>query len=192
MIELILLGMLYDGYPFTSYDLKKGMENSTEFFHSTSLGSIQPALKKMEMDGWLVSEDAIEKNRLKKYYRITGAGKAHFNEELRKDWGPDKLRCTQLVKTFFFDKLTLEEQLSSIDQYLQGISGIMAQLHEISRTADVRLAAYDLTLDSCPGARSQMDTLDFGLEYHQFLTNWFTRYKQTLIERSKKNEADHH
>lgn len=186
MIELILLGMLYDGFAGTTYDLKKAMTHSTEFFHSSSLGSIQPALKKMEQAGYLTTEDQIENNRLKKYYRITESGKAYFNQELRKDFGPDKLKCTQLVKVFFYDKMNLEEQLSSLDEYLLGIEQTKKMLHKIEAEGDERMAEHGLTYESYPSAKFQMDTLHFGLDYYQFLSDWFGKYRETLIERDKE------
>ncbi len=186
MIELILLGMLYDGFAGTTYDLKKGMERSTEFFHNSSLGSIQPALKKMEQAGYLTSEEQVENNRLKKYYRITETGKAHFDQELRKDFGPDKLKCNQLVKIFFYDKLSLEEQLGSLDEYLQGIEQTKKMLHHIEATGEERMVEYGVTYETYPAAKFQMDTLHFGLDYFQFLSNWFSKYRETLIERDKE------
>ena len=186
MIELILLGMLYDGFAGTTYDLKKAMERSTEFFHNSSLGSIQPALKKMEQAGYLTSKEQVENNRLKKYYKITDAGKAYFNQELRKDFGPDKLKCTQLVKIFFYDKLSLEEQLSSLDEYLNGLEETKQLLRYIEATGEERMAEFGVTYETYPAARFQMDTLTFGLDYYQFLTSWFESYREKLIARSQE------
>lgn len=189
MIELIILGMLYNGQIATTYDIKKAMENSTEFFHSSSLGSIQPALKKMEKDGYFTSEEKIENNRLKKYYRITEAGKALCDLEIRKDFGPDKLRCNQLVKLFFFDKMTIEEQFYSLDTYIKTQVEIKEKLEKIEVDAHNEMDKRCLNSENYPAFQYQMDALQFGLDYHQFVAEWFANYKKTLSQRLEKEET---
>lgn len=186
MIDVILLGFLYDGLPSTSYNLRKQMSQSTEFFQNNSLGSIQPGLKKLEGLGYLVSEACMEKNRNKTYYTITPTGKAYFLELLRQDLGPDKIKCNQLVKVFFFDKLTLQERLDSIDLYLAEVEQTYKALSAIEEEGEACFSQWGERLEDYPTVQFQMDTLAFGKAYYTFLTKWFTDFKQEVIERERK------
>lgn len=183
MIELIILGMLSKGFPMTSYDLKKAMEKSTEFFHSSSLGSIQPALKKLELSGYLRSVEKIENNRLKKYYSVTETGKTYFAEGLRSDLGPDKIKCAQLLRVFFFENYDLDEQIQSIDQYLDYVKKIIASLNIIKTSGLEKMTEMGFALDDFPAAQYQMDTLRFGLDYYHFVSEWFIKYKEEIVNR---------
>lgn len=189
MLEFIILGMLYRGFSATSYDIKKGMENSTEFFHSTSLGAIHPTLKNLEAENYLTSREEIENNRLKKYYTITEKGKAYFDRLIREDLGTDKLKCPQLLKVFFFNNLKLDEQLASIDSYLGFVEETKTRLLNIRNMFDSKLEAHGLNLENFKEGMYQMDTLQFGLEYYSFVADWFTRYKETLKKRNGKSEV---
>lgn len=178
MIELILLGMLYRGQPYTGYDLRKMMAGSIEFFQSNSLGSIQPGLKKLAALGQVTTEVQVVNGRKKLFYQITEQGKNRFKAELLMDFSPDKIRCNQLVKVFFFDQFRLEERLASTKAYIE-------QLQQI------RNALIDLQASAAPAAKDclyQMDTLQFGLDYYQFLEDWFTKYNETLKVREHKTK----
>lgn len=189
MLEFIILGKLYSGFSATSYDIKKGMENSTEFFHSTSLGAIHPTLKNLEGENYLTSREEIENNRLKKYYTITEKGKAYFDRLIREDLGTDKLKCPQLLKVFFFNNLELDEQIESIDSYLKFVEETKARLLNIRDMFHSGLEAHRLSFENFKEGMYQMDTLQFGLEYYGFVADWFTRYKETLKERDRKSEV---
>ena len=65
MQDKILLGLLIEYKTLTTYDAKKLMEISTNFFYTTSLGSINPAFKKLEKEGAVKSIEKIENGRLK-------------------------------------------------------------------------------------------------------------------------------
>ncbi len=101
MQDRIVLGFLLDGGK-TGYEIKKLMEFTTSYFFNTSLGSIYPALKKLEKNQMVVLEEKVEKGRLKKQYTITAKGKKHFNEWLSKEPAVIKIRSEALLKIFFF------------------------------------------------------------------------------------------
>lgn len=178
MIELILLGMLYRGQPLTGYDLRKMMSGSIEFFQSNSLGSIQPGLKKLATMGQVTAEAQIVNGRQKLFYQITDLGKKRFKDELLMDLSPDKIRCNQLVKVFFFDQFTLEERLESTRAYIEQLQQIRTALLDVQTSAGPAVQDY----------LYQMDTLQFGLDYYHFLEEWFSKYNETLKAREHKTK----
>lgn len=190
MIETLLLGHLYDNGPLTSYSLKAKMECSTEFFHNTSFGTLHPALTKLAEEGYVTTMDQTVGKRFKKYYAITDKGRQRFHELIRQKTGPDKLKICQMVKLFFFDKLSPEEQQDSIDAYIKTLEETIDKLHAIEAEAKLSLAAHGLTFETYPAIQYQMDTLHFGLAYHGFIKDWFEKHKITLKERHS-NENQH-
>ena len=114
-LKYTLLGFLSCG-PMTGYDLKKQMDNSTQFFWHAKLSQIYPALKKLAEEG-LVEATVIpqEGKPDKKSYLITEAGRATLMDWLAEPI--DELSPTKdpaLLKLFFsgaLDKETLLAQL---------------------------------------------------------------------------------
>jgi len=77
-LKYTLLGFLNYG-PQTGYDLKKHMDNSTQFFWHAHLGQIYPTLKKMLADGLVQSVDVPQDGKPdKKVYGITEKGSSTF------------------------------------------------------------------------------------------------------------------
>lgn len=187
MIDIIILGLMFEGHELTSYDIKKAMENSTDMFMSTSFGSINPGLKKLFDKDCLTAIEKYEGKRKKIYYRITDAGKEEFNRLIRMDFGDDKLKIGQILRMFFFDKLSYDEKISSIDNEIIKAIQIVEKLSSIKTEADMELAKYGLTMETYEPARYRMDALEFGLAYEKFLIDWFESYKVTIEKREAKN-----
>jgi len=77
-LKYTLLGFLNYG-PQTGYDLKKHMDNSTQFFWHAHLGQIYPTLKKMLSEGFVQSVDVPQEGKPdKKVYGITEKGRSDF------------------------------------------------------------------------------------------------------------------
>jgi len=182
MIELIILGFLSYGYPFTLYDIKKGMERSTEFFASTSQGAIHPTLVKLEANGYIVSTQEKKNNRTRKLYLITEMGKEQFSRLMRQDLGQDKYRSMQLLKMLFFQELTKEERLESIQTQISHFREMNQTLHKIQREGEQRMAQRGLNFENCNPAKYEEDALEFGLNYSGFVVEWFEKYYKKMQE----------
>lgn len=115
-LKYTLLGFLNYG-PQTGYDLKKHMDNSTQFFWHAYLGQIYPTLKKMLAEGFVQSVDVPQDGKPdKKVYAITKEGRCAFLEWLEDpviQLTPTKDPC--LLHFFFagiLEKKKILEQLS--------------------------------------------------------------------------------
>jgi DNA-binding PadR family transcriptional regulator len=184
MIELIILGFLSNGYPLTLYDIKKGMERSTEYFASTSQGAIHPALVKLDKNGYITSQSEIKNNRTKKLYSITDSGREQFSMLMRQDLGPDKYRSNQLLKMMFFNELTKDERLKSIHSQIRYFKDMKKALQSISDSGKLRLEEMGLSLENCRSAQYENDALEFGLAYSGFVISWFEDYLKRLEKES--------
>ena len=184
MIELIILGFLSSNYPLTLYDIKKGMERSTEYFASTSQGAIHPALVKLEKNGYITSKEEVKNNRTKKLYSITDTGRERFSKLMRQDWGSDKYKSTQLLKMFFFQELTSDERLESINTQIKYFRDMNQDLINIREEGKLRLEEMGLTFENCKEAKYENDALEFGLAYSSFVVKWFEDYYKRIEEES--------
>ncbi|MGD0707519.1 MAG: PadR family transcriptional regulator [Anaerolineaceae bacterium] len=114
-LEYSLLGFLNYG-PMTGYDLKKTLDESTQFFWHAELSQIYPELKMLEQKGLITSKTLPQDGRPdKKVYSITPQGR----EELLA-WLSDpidevpEIKNQVLLKLFFSGILKKEEICSQL------------------------------------------------------------------------------
>lgn len=62
----------------TIYELRERIDKGLNLMYSSSMGSIQAAVKKLLRCGYITYEEAVENGKYKKIYRITESGKQHF------------------------------------------------------------------------------------------------------------------
>lgn len=119
-LRYTLLGFI-NYSPLTGYELKKHMDNSTQFFWHASLSQIYPVLKKLEKDGLIKSKKIPQESTPdKKIYSITKDGKTEFLTWLAKpiiDLPPQKNH--DLLKSFFSGVLDKETILNHLNQQLE-------------------------------------------------------------------------
>jgi DNA-binding PadR family transcriptional regulator len=130
MQDRIVLGFLLDGGK-TGYEIKKLMELTTTNFFNTSLGSIYPALKKLEKNKMVKMEEKVEKGRLKKLYTITPKGKKFFHEWLTKDPAPFKIRAEALLKVFFFSYVSEDIRKMHVDVTMEQLEKQIVELKKL-------------------------------------------------------------
>ena len=118
-LKYTLLGFLSYG-PQTGYDLKKHMDNSTQFFWHARLSQIYPALKKLAEEGLAEATVIPQEGKPdKKIYFITEAGRATLMDWLAEPLG--KLSSTKdpvLLKLFFSGVLDKETVLAQLRRQL--------------------------------------------------------------------------
>jgi PadR family transcriptional regulator len=69
--------------PMHGYALVKHIQQVSNDLLQVEEGSLYPALQRMLREGWLESETGVSaKGRPTRIYRLTGAGRAHFEREV--------------------------------------------------------------------------------------------------------------
>lgn len=169
MTEYILLGFLIDR-DMTGYDMKQHMSFSTSYFADASFGSIYPSLKRLEQKGFVAVKETVENKKLKKIYSINEQGKAAFLEWLNSPIEPSKSNLSSaMVKIFFFHYLPSERVDSLIHQYISDIEDYKSSLLKLKDKIGNRMNPFELS------------TLDFGLDYYDFIIHWYrTRFQNDL------------
>ncbi len=74
------------GGPLHGYGVAKAIRASSNEELDIEFGSLYPALKRLELKGWIGSDWAVsDHNRKAKFYRLTAAGRKQLRRE-RSEW----------------------------------------------------------------------------------------------------------
>jgi DNA-binding PadR family transcriptional regulator len=114
-LEYSLLGFL-QYHPMTGYDLKKVLDESTQFFWHAELSQIYPELKRLEQKGCIESESLPQEGKPdKKVYSITPQGRNELHAWLAEpvDEVP-AIKNQVLLKLFFSGTLQKDEICSQL------------------------------------------------------------------------------
>jgi PadR family transcriptional regulator, regulatory protein AphA len=129
-----ILGFLNLG-SMTGYDLKKYIDNSTQFFWHAELSQIYPALKQLEARG-LVSAEVIPQDGKpdKKVYSITAAGRTVLVSWLSEPLDETSaVKSPMLLKMFFLESLEKTEVLAQIRCQLEAQRARLKRLQQETR-----------------------------------------------------------
>jgi PadR family transcriptional regulator, regulatory protein AphA len=108
-LEYAVLGFL-TYQPFTGYDLKKMFDTSVRHFWSADQSQIYRTLQKLTEEGLAGVERVEQVDRPdRKFYHITPAGRARFQEWLQGPFPNQEPKSGPLVQVFFSAKLSDEE-----------------------------------------------------------------------------------
>ena len=81
LLDMLVLRTLLFG-PLHGYGVAKAIRSSSTDALDIEFGSLYPALKRLELKGWIVSSwELSEQNRRAKYYRLTDDGRKRLQEE---------------------------------------------------------------------------------------------------------------
>ena len=85
--------------PLHGYGIAKAIRNTSDEALDIEFGSLYPALKRLELKGWLASKwEKSDNNRRAKFYRLTPAGKKQLVQEHSK-WAAFVTAITRVMET---------------------------------------------------------------------------------------------
>jgi PadR family transcriptional regulator, regulatory protein PadR len=85
VLDMLVLRTLLFG-PLHGYAIAKNLRDGSNDAINIEFGSLYPALKRLELKGWIASKwDTSEHNRRAKVYRLTAEGRKKLNQE-RSEW----------------------------------------------------------------------------------------------------------
>jgi transcriptional regulator len=85
LLDMLVLQTLA-GRPLHGYGIARSIRDRSDETLAIEFGSLYPALKRLELKGWIASKWGIsEHNRRAKYYRLTPAGRKKLRQE-ESDW----------------------------------------------------------------------------------------------------------
>lgn len=85
VLDMLVLRTLVFG-PLHGYGIAAAIRDSSAEALQIEFGSLYPALKRLEMKGWIASKwEVSERNRRAKFYRLTPAGRKRLRDE-KSEW----------------------------------------------------------------------------------------------------------
>jgi PadR family transcriptional regulator PadR len=80
-LDMLVLRTLLLG-PLHGYGISKSIRATSSEALEIEFGSLYPALKRLELKGWIASKwETSEHNRRAKFYRLTAAGRKQLGKE---------------------------------------------------------------------------------------------------------------
>ncbi len=179
MQDKIILGLLHLR-DMTAYDLRKAIEGSTAFFYNASMGSIHPALKKLEAEGCVSAMRKVENGRAKKVYALSAHGREVFARWQGEGLPLEKFRDATLVRLFFLGNMAPDERRRHIAGHIGVLEEQIARLEAVQAGLDAPKAAAGAAGGAASAraaqAAFQLATLDFGLAYFRFARDWYREF----------------
>ena len=177
-----ILGMLSAHPGSSGYDIRKMMTESTEFFWRETFSSIYPVLDELEKSGLISKQKPglapVSRNR--KTYALTKEGKQELLKWLSKNVEPEQPRNELLLKIFFGQHVSLDQNHVHIEQYQRELSAKKVMLTQIRKSLPKEYA-------DDPGLPFWLLTIEFGIERVQAGLNWCEfALKKLKTLRSKK------
>lgn len=156
--EATLLGLLAEG-PMHPYQIEKEVEwRDMRFWTELSMSSIYKVLARLERDGRVQCErEVTADNRVRKVYRVTGAGRAAMQEKLRAILSePEHLRWRVDIGLSNLGLLPKEEALGCLQRYREALAKAIACYRELEKF----LVEHDCPLHSLGLARRPVYLLE--------------------------------
>lgn len=148
----IVLGLLGQCGPGTSYDLKRWADESVGYFWSFPRSQLYAEPQRLTRLG-LLQETQEEGGRRRRTYRVTAAGRSALTGWLSHPAGFPELRDLGLLKLFFSEQGTA-----------QGVAQLAAEQLALHRA---RLREYERLSASVPQNHRKGDPLGMGLLYER-------------------------
>lgn len=85
--------------PMHGFGLSQRLKQMSSDVFQVEMGSIYPALVRLEKEGWIKGEwDVSDNNRKARYYSVTAAGRKQFEEE-KTQWAMLSATINAMLKT---------------------------------------------------------------------------------------------
>ncbi|MCA0385963.1 MAG: PadR family transcriptional regulator [Firmicutes bacterium] len=178
-MEYVILGLLMLR-PNTLYGIRKAFEQGISMFYSSSLGSLQTAIKKLSAKGYITSDEGVENGRAKKTLEVTEMGREAFFKWMLAPLDSNNLEVSFLSRLYFMGLLPSKaQQLEQLKRMKIEIEQEKSNLVEV----DQQLSGLKLPLEYQPVFFYQRKVLHYGIDTHEYGLKWL----QTLIDEIESN-----
>jgi DNA-binding PadR family transcriptional regulator len=174
----LMLGMLRLGAK-SGYAIKKATDLSTRVFFPTSLAQVYPELARLERDRLVTRHEDPHGGRSRSAYELTGQGEKALLSWLQSErFAPTQLRDEGLLRLFFADALSHEEQI-----------GLVRRMRDRARAAQRWMQTEVLPAAEAierSGFRHPHTVARLGADSYGFVADWLDQLASEL-EREAAN-----
>ncbi len=156
----------------TIYQLRERIAKGLNYMYSSSMGSIQAAVKKLLHCGYVQYEEAVEKGKYKKIYSITDSGKQHFFQWVNAPMSIQNSKNPELAKLYFMGFSAEESRPEILVQYISQFKEQYHALDAICRdweNSSMPDEYKDIGFYQLAAARYGRDFMLFNMEWYQKL-----------------------
>ncbi len=171
MLKYVLLGFLDCDHPWTGYDLKTVMDQSTANFWHAYHSQIYTTLRHLEEEGLVVSKIEEQDDRPdRRLYTITEAGRRDLLDWLSQPLtDPISVKDVLLVKVFFSARRDPEEVLAELRLQRSQHQKRLRQYQTETRAVIQQAARHESNAREAPFWDM---TRRFGVMYEQMYVTW--------------------
>jgi len=174
-MDNIILGLLFL-CSRTVYELRDRIDKGLNLMYSSSMGSIQAAIKKLLHCGYIDYEETVENGKYKKVYRITESGKQQFLQWVNTPIAGQCVRCPELVKVYFMGFSEKENREASIQNYISFLKEQYCALEMICAEAK-NISTPENGKDIL---NYQLTSAFYGRDLYKFNIDWFENLLQKM------------
>ena len=179
-MDNIILGLLLLSSR-TIYQLRERIGKGLNMMYSSSMGSIQAAVKKLFHCGYIQYEEAVENGKYKKIYSITDSGKQKFIEWVSTPIGIQSSKNPELAKLYFMGFSAKENRETRLQEYISHLEEQYTVLNAICEEAEnvnVSDKHRDILRYQFAAAQYGKDFMKFNIEWYQKLLDEMRNEKQ--------------
>lgn len=154
----------------TIYQLRDRIDKGLNLMYSSSMGSIQAAVKKLLNSGYISFEEVVENGKYKKVYSITESGKQHFFEWVNSPFEPTCAKNPELAKVYFMGFAEKENRKTCVEKHIEYLKEQYATLCAICEDAKNTVVPLDMMdvfnyqlMSACYGR----DILKFNIDWYE-------------------------
>ena len=167
-MDHILLGLLLLKSR-TIYELHDRVEKGLSMMYSSSMGSIQAAVKKLLASGCIECSEETENGRRKKLYSITEKGKQEFLIWVDTPLDAHNTRLPELTKLYFMGFSPRENREQRLSDYVEELKKQYEVLDRICREGET----MEVPAESREIFQYQLLTARYGRDVMQFNIRWY-------------------
>lgn len=193
-MDIIILGLLMI-QNFTIYEMKKIIEKNFTNISSSSVGSMQAAVKKLLDKNLICFSEYVENSVNKKVYETTDKGKKYFLSSISEPMRY-KEKNMELSKFFFMGFAPKSMRLKLVEAYIAELQEELALLEQIKFAAEIQpdfdedylsmlkkkgAAQIQTVSDIREIAFYQLAMLDLSIDKIKFEIQWLENFKEHLL-----------
>lgn len=170
-MDNIILGLLLL-QSRTIYELRERIEKGLHLMYSSSMGSIQAAIKKLLQHGYISFEETVEHGKYKKIYSVTDSGRQYFSEWINAPIEQQGVKNPELAKVYFMgfsDKKSREENIRAHISYLREQYRTLQIICEEAEHVEISPEHQDILTYQLAAARYGRDFMKFNIEWYENL-----------------------
>lgn len=170
-MDNIILGLLLL-QSRTIYQLRERIDKGLNLMYSSSMGSIQAAIKKLLHHEYIIYEETVENGKYKKIYSITDSGRLYFTEWVNAPMQQQCVKNPELAKVYFMGFSDKEIRKANIEKHLAHLREQYHTLQLICKEADgieIPAEQKDIFTYQFAAARYGRDFVKFNIEWYESL-----------------------